>query len=420
VFLYLYRITLDQHIAEDLSQETMVTMVQSLERLRVPNMAAFWAWLYRSAFGKAQHHFRDEGRHRGKHKITLEQCELAKLATRAQVDGLSELARIEMSQTVIKSLGQLKPQHRSVLVLRCFEQMSYAKIATILGGTELRARLLFLRAKHSLKRQLSHRGIRREQFVASLTLFGAITALQQGGHASAQVAIGAETLNIGLAASVIGTATTKTAAVLGAASVAVAVAIAVPSPTTSPETQASAFAYPSAVVHAIDPDGDGWQGVLGERLVSLEPQVMVGPRSDDASTAHLVLPGWHSLELRFAGTIVDGPGDDVRIASMATGDEPRVFLTDANGHACRIENPQVTVAGKWRVTGYDIAGLDLLPAGRCAVRLEGAGRRGPWGGVALLSVQARTPVREGSGGPALIRLAEPVLEEDPEPHGNQQ
>jgi RNA polymerase sigma-70 factor (ECF subfamily) len=418
VFLYLYRITLDQHTAEDLSQETMVTMVQSLERLKVPNMTAFWAWLYRSAFGKVQHHFRDEGRHRGRHKITLEQCELAKMATKAEMDGLSELARIEMSQTVIKSLNQLKPQHRSVLVLRCFEQMSYARIATILGGTELRARLLFLRAKHSLKRQLSHRGVRREQFVASLTLFGAVTALHSG-HASAQVVIGAETLKVGTAASVIGTATTKTAAVLSAASVAVVVGVTVPLLTRPPATLQSTFNYPSAVVHAIDPDGNGWQGVQGGRLVPLQPGAMLSHRSEGEDVPHLLLPEWHSLELRFADMIVDGPGDDVRVISMTTGNEPRVFLTDAKGNECQLPPPQITVAGKWHVAGYDIAGLDLLPEGRCAVRLEGAGRRGPWGGAALFSVQARTPEKDGSTGPALVSLAEPVLQKNTEPHRNQ-
>lgn len=419
MYLYLYRITLDQHVAEDLSQETMVTMVQSLQRLRVGNMTAFWAWLYRSAFGKAQHHFRDEGRHRGKHKITLEQCELAKLAAKAQIDGLSELARVEMSQTIIKSLNQLKPQHRSVLVLRCFEQMSYARIAKVLGGTELRARLLFLRAKQSLKRQLSHRGMRREQFIATLSLFGAITALQSG-QASAQVAIAAETMKVGLGASVIGAATTKTGGIVTAAGVALAVAVAIPSGTKQAEVAVGAFDYPTAVVHAVDPDGNGWQGVQGVRLVPMQPQAMVGFRADDADAASLVLPERHSLELRFADTIVDGPGDDVRIVSMRTGNEPRVFLTDANGNECRLEDPQITIAGKWQVAGYDLAGLDLLPAGRCAVRLEGAGRRGLWGGAALFSVQARIPQTRDSGGPALVSLAEPVLQKDAKSHGNQQ
>jgi hypothetical protein len=202
--------------------------------------------------------------------------------------------------------------------------------------------------------------------------------------------------------------------------VAVAIGVAAPLLTRQPAAPESTFNYPSAVVHAIDPDGNGWQGVLGERLVPLQPRAMLSHRSDGEDAPHLVLPEWHSLELRFADTIVDGPGDDVRVISMTTGNEPRVFLTDAKGNECQLENPQITVAGKWHVAGYDLAGLDLLPEDRCAVRLEGAGRRGAWGGAALFSVQARTPEKDGSSGPALVSLAEPVLQENAKAHGNQQ
>lgn len=56
IFGYIYRITLNWDIAEDLQQETLLEMVRSLKNLRKPHL--FWSWLYRLALSKVQHHYR--------------------------------------------------------------------------------------------------------------------------------------------------------------------------------------------------------------------------------------------------------------------------------------------------------------------------------------------------------------------------
>jgi len=66
--------------------------------------------------------------------------------------------RKELSQVVVDAMARLRLSYRNVLTLRCYEQMSYAEIAALMGCKELRARVLFFRAKHSLGRQLSQRG----------------------------------------------------------------------------------------------------------------------------------------------------------------------------------------------------------------------------------------------------------------------
>lgn len=62
LYAYIYRLTLDQNIAQDILQETILFMIQSLNQLE--HVDQFWHWLFRTALGKVQHHYRDEKRRR--------------------------------------------------------------------------------------------------------------------------------------------------------------------------------------------------------------------------------------------------------------------------------------------------------------------------------------------------------------------
>ena len=53
LFAYIYRLTLNYDLAQDLSQETLLRMVESLKELK--QVEQFWLWLYRTAMGKVQH-----------------------------------------------------------------------------------------------------------------------------------------------------------------------------------------------------------------------------------------------------------------------------------------------------------------------------------------------------------------------------
>jgi RNA polymerase sigma-70 factor (ECF subfamily) len=57
---YLYRLTLDYDLAQEICQETLVKMVEGLEGLE--NVDRFWPWLFRSAMGNVQHYYRDQKR----------------------------------------------------------------------------------------------------------------------------------------------------------------------------------------------------------------------------------------------------------------------------------------------------------------------------------------------------------------------
>ena len=57
-FAYIYRVTLDYDLAQDLAQETVVRLLEHLPRLRFAHAGAFWSWIFRTALSRVQEHGR--------------------------------------------------------------------------------------------------------------------------------------------------------------------------------------------------------------------------------------------------------------------------------------------------------------------------------------------------------------------------
>lgn len=208
MFVYLYRMTLDYHLAEDLVQETVLYMIESLPRLETASSSSLWAWIYRSAWGIFQHYVRPQGHQRIVQKTVVDHEVLLQLTDQTKESALEQAERAELFAAICESLGTLQARHRSVLVLRCFESFSYAEIASVMGCSEVRARVLFFHAKHALKRQLHNRGFGRRYFLTSLSLFGMITATHTKST-SAAVTVTSSLVRTQAVAAAIGAITAK-------------------------------------------------------------------------------------------------------------------------------------------------------------------------------------------------------------------
>jgi len=221
LFVYLYRLTLNHDLAQDLLQDTLVKMIESLNELK--HAERFWRWLFRTALGKVQHYYRDRKR---KQTVQIDSLGIDRLSEHVfrggdHEDGLSVVMRKELSETVCGAMMRLRVVHRNVLILRCFEQMSYVEIAETLDCKELGARVLFFRAKRSLRRQLSHKGFSKGLLLTALGLYGLITAPAKGTTAVGTATAGL--LDVGAAAAFVATLGTK----LGLATITVLTALSV-------------------------------------------------------------------------------------------------------------------------------------------------------------------------------------------------
>ena len=221
LFVYIYRLTFDEHLTEDLLQETILFMIQSINKLE--HVDRFWHWLFRAALGKVQHHYRELKRKRA---VELTDDERLRIHHRVSVDlndGLTELLRKELSDAVFTAMKRLKLRYRNILVLRCLEDLEYGEIAEIMNCSELGSRVLFFRAKSSLRRHLAVQGFGKRHLLIALALFGLVTT---SAKAASSTTVTAASLEVGFAASLIAAISSKLG--IAATACAAAVAIAVP------------------------------------------------------------------------------------------------------------------------------------------------------------------------------------------------
>jgi len=202
---YIFRLTLSQDISEELCQKTLVKMVQSLKTLK--NIDKFWYWLLRHAMGEVQHYYRDQKR---RHQVEIEALNreyFKQYVARNHHDGLDQSARIELSETIYEAIAQLRFTYRNILVLRCYEELSFAEIAQLINCKEFGARVLFFRARHALRQHLSRNGFGKELLLTGLGFFGILTLSTKATTTACSV--NTASLNVGLAATLTGSLYTK-------------------------------------------------------------------------------------------------------------------------------------------------------------------------------------------------------------------
>ena len=405
VYTYIYRLTFDHHLTQDLAQETVLEMIKKLPQLTLPHVNGFWGWVFRTALGKVQHHFRPQGARRLARKTTLND---AVLTSRASDDGnpVDALASEETRKAVLGAMQAVKFKYRNILVLRCYDNLSYAQIAGIMGGSELKARLLFCRAKHSLKSQLERRGFERDSLLAALALFAGLTT-RSGRKATAGEMVRASSLETGLGAGLVDLINAKVAlagVVLCLAGITASMVKPDPSSSTDvrqlyahlyPLFADEAFVAPSSVVAAHDPDRNGFLVIDQDHPQTLVQRLQVDQLRIDLVNQPrmgLLLSKGHWIELGFDGPIRDGPGPDLLLLEWGCRGTIAVFLTDGKGRLFQLPPPQCWRMGICRnehVIDFDLADLDV-PFEPRAVRLVGLfDRFGRHHGVEFLSVRAR-------------------------------
>lgn len=214
LYEHVYRITLQSSLTQDIVQESMLEMFKILGKLK--NVDRFWPWLYGIAFNKIRHHHRRQRRQR---TVGLPERGYEAFSKDRQ-DGLADLISEELKQTVLTAMGNLRPRYRAILTMRCYDDMAYSQIAKLMDCSEFAARMIFCRAKKSLAKQLSRRGLGKGALLLALTLFGKMTSSSTA--TAAQVSVTATAVKVGTAATLAGIAVSKSVIVTVAAAGAIA------------------------------------------------------------------------------------------------------------------------------------------------------------------------------------------------------
>ncbi|MHC4479267.1 MAG: RNA polymerase sigma factor, partial [Planctomycetota bacterium] len=197
-----YRLTLDDDLTEEIVQETMLQMLRVLNELKEADR--FWPWLYQIARNKLRLHHRKQQQQ----KTTAAAAAANGATAKAPQDAISNMVGRELQEVVLRAMRRLKAEHREIINMRCYREMEYSLIAESMGCSEFAAKMLFYRAKKSLKRQLVSEGFGKGSLLMALLVFGRMTS-----RTKAAVSVPTSTLKVGAAAGAVGLLTGKVAIV---------------------------------------------------------------------------------------------------------------------------------------------------------------------------------------------------------------
>jgi RNA polymerase sigma-70 factor (ECF subfamily) len=153
VFRLAYRLTGNEHDAEDVVQETFFRAHRQLNRFE--ERASFGTWLYRIAANCAHDLLRKRRRHEDRSESVDSDTNALPPLPAGGVAPDRQVMNLEVRRRVIEALASLSHTERTALVLRHYEGLSIGEIGQILGlGTSATKHSVF-RAVRKLRKELN-------------------------------------------------------------------------------------------------------------------------------------------------------------------------------------------------------------------------------------------------------------------------
>ena len=160
VFSLIYRMVRDRSLAEDLSQEAFIRAFNAIASYN-PGYK-FSSWIFKIAHNLTIDHLRKKridtiSLHGSPHALTEE----AQARTRPIVESLDErpdayVENLELGSQIESAIGKLRPEYRTVTLLRHVEGYSYKEIAEIMELPLGTVKTYIHRARLELKEALAH------------------------------------------------------------------------------------------------------------------------------------------------------------------------------------------------------------------------------------------------------------------------
>ncbi len=142
IYNFIYFKVLHQETAEDISTDTFLKAWEKLQQFKGDNFAA---WLYTIARNKVTDYYRQK-----KDNYDIDDCwDLS--------DGQDLLAQVDTSlqfQNLQKALAHLNREDRELLIMRFWQDLSFAEIAEILGKKQGAVKMACGRAVKKLQTKL--------------------------------------------------------------------------------------------------------------------------------------------------------------------------------------------------------------------------------------------------------------------------
>lgn len=154
VFSFVYKITKDNKLTEEVVNDTMFEVWKGAGNFK--GNSAVLTWIFGIAHNKSMNELRK------KRPEALDPEEFSRFAS--SDDTAEEVVmKKDRSQRMNEALGELSPEHRTVLELTFYNGLSYQEIAEIMECPVNTVKTRMFYAKEKLKESLSRYGINQEE-----------------------------------------------------------------------------------------------------------------------------------------------------------------------------------------------------------------------------------------------------------------
>jgi RNA polymerase sigma-70 factor (ECF subfamily) len=139
-----FRILGDEEAAKDIVQETMITLWETIKKLKSPE--TFMSWLYRIVVNKCYDQLRKRKRNP---EFSADDRTWVLLSNKISENPSSGFENKETAQIINLLTNKLSPKQRTVFVLSDLEEMSNEEISLITGmsRTNVKANLYYARKR---------------------------------------------------------------------------------------------------------------------------------------------------------------------------------------------------------------------------------------------------------------------------------
>jgi RNA polymerase sigma-70 factor (ECF subfamily) len=153
---FMYRMTHNQAVAEELAQEVFLRVYRSRETYRAE--ARFSTWLYRIATNLGVNHARDTRHERSASTVYLDETDpetgTAPDVADATPGAESNMLRRERMAAIREHVMALPERQRSAVLMHKYEGMDYKQIGEVLKLSESATKSLLFRAYQTLREKL--------------------------------------------------------------------------------------------------------------------------------------------------------------------------------------------------------------------------------------------------------------------------
>ena len=153
---YMYRMTHNQAIAEELAQEVFLRVYRSRESYRAE--ARFSTWLYRIATNLGVNHARDTRHERAAYTVYLDERDPETGTTPDVADSSpsaeQDLVREERMKAIRRQVMALPERQRNAVLMHKYQGLDYRQIGEILKLSDSATKSLLFRAYQTLRERL--------------------------------------------------------------------------------------------------------------------------------------------------------------------------------------------------------------------------------------------------------------------------